>query len=149
MSMSEGSTPRLGKLDPAQSASADKGLGRESFGELFDYSPMPMAVFYENYQPVAINKAFSELLGVPRETILTAPTLGYVHPDDRAAARSGIDLMFARADVSPTAVVRMFCAEGILRSIEVSTSVTFGSDGTKYLLVIFRDLSEELWNRGQ
>lgn len=57
--------------------------------------------------------------------------------------------MFDRADVSPTAVVRMFCAEGILRSIEVSTSVTFGSDGTKYLLVIFRDLSEELWNRGQ
>lgn len=149
MSMAEESRSRFSKPDPDNPASHNGRLGHEGFGELFDFSPMPMAVYYENYQPVAINNAFSELLGVPRETLLSGPILGYVHPDDREAARYGMEMMFNGDEVPPTGVVRMFCAEGIIRSIEASTSVTYGTDGTKYLLMIFRDISEELWNRGR
>lgn len=143
MSMAEEGDSRRGNLDSGNTA------GHDGFGGLFEFSSMPMAVYYEDYRPVALNNAFSELLGVPRETLLSGPTLGYVHPDDRDAARHGMDMMFARADVPPTGVVRMFCAEGVVRSIEASTSVTYGTDGTKYLLMIFRDISEERWNRGQ
>ena len=143
MNMAEDGGSRCGDLDPTSAA------GHDGFGELFEFSPMPMAVYYEDYRPVAINNAFSELLGVPRETLLSGPTLGYVHPDDREAARQGMDKMFAGAEVPPTGVVRMFCAEGVIRSIEASASVTYGTDGTKYLLMIFRDISEEVWNRGQ
>lgn len=149
MGMAEDSRSRFGELDPDEPAGRDERLSRQDFGELFEFSPMPMAVYLENYHPAAINNAFSELLGVPRETLMSGPTLGYMHPDDREAARSGMDMMFAGADVPPTAIVRMFCTEGVIRTIEASASVTYGIDGTKYLLMIFRDISEELWNRGQ
>ena len=148
MSVPEDGRSRSGGLNPDSAAGRDKRLGHADFGELFEFSPMPMAVYYENYHPAAINNAFSELLGVPRETLMAKPTLGYIHPDDREAARFGMDMMFARADVPPTAHVRMFCAEGVIRTIESSASATYGTDGTTYLLMIFRDISEELWNRG-
>lgn len=149
MSMADDHVTPFEKRDPNSQHSEIGGLDHEGFGELFQLSPVPMAVYSNSYVPVAINKAFSELLGVPHDTLLTVPTIGYFHPDEQRRAREGMEKVLRGGGVPPTAFFRIFCADAVFRHIETSSSLTSGIDGTVYLLVLFRDISEEVWNRGQ
>lgn len=145
----EDSTTTFEQLDPKNAAPEGGGLDHVGFGELFELSPVPMAVYSAGYVPVAVNRAFCALLGVPQDVLLSVPTIDYFHPDEKAVAREGMEVVLAGGGVPPVSEFRVCCSDGIFRHIEMSSSLTTGVDGTVYLLVMFRDISEEVWNRGQ
>lgn len=125
-------------------ASAAQLVVPELFGSdwqaLVDAIPDPIFVKDSEHHWVAVNRAFCELLGRPREEILGRSDFDYSPADEAAIYWAKDDEVLASGD--PSVNVETHTAGGRRRVIETKKALLKRQDGSMFLLGIIRDQTD-------
>lgn len=88
-----------------------------------------------------LNPKATEVLGFTEKELMERPSIEFVHPDDRAAARLRYEARLAGEDVPQTVVIRVINAQGEVIWVDLN-SVLIHWFGRPAVLVIGTDISD-------
>jgi PAS domain S-box-containing protein len=115
----------------------------ERFRQIFEESPIAIAVLGRDFHPVKANTAYCRMFGYS-ETELTAMTpLDFTHPDDRAATQQAYERFFTLEKLAQRMEKRYVRKTGEVMWGAVTTSAIHDTDGKPlYKIAMIEDITE-------
>jgi PAS domain S-box-containing protein len=122
--------------------------GKEWFRNLFNNSPVSIALVDSNLKVFKINKHFRTLLGYSQSEILAHGLDPIIHPDDKVANNILYESLFATPDGSYKTEMRLQNKQGETVWMRVSMSAThFDSsvmtESKQFVIAVFDDITEK------
>ncbi|WP_190816153.1 putative bifunctional diguanylate cyclase/phosphodiesterase [Saccharopolyspora pogona] len=126
-------------------AGARQQRSSRRFTDLFDLTPVGIALFDAAGRVLDANEALCGLLGYRLHDLNNMPAAGLLHPDDRGASllvdAAAMDAPLNRSRVHQRVLVR---SDGQVVHCDVHSAASVADDGSRFWLVVFQDITERL-----
>ncbi|GAB3290593.1 putative bifunctional diguanylate cyclase/phosphodiesterase [Parasphingorhabdus pacifica] len=126
-------------------AGARQQRSSRRFSDLFDLTPVGIALFTEAGHVLDANEALSHLLGYRTQDLNGMPAISLLHPNDRDAGLIADEAGSSRLNQPRVRQRMLLSSEGYPVPCEVLSTPSVADDGSRFWLVVFQDITE--WQR--